>query len=100
MRQNSKIYFVATIFENKCEKFGAKIDKIAVFYRTFWRRKVTVLAGNIFLRTDQLDGETDWKAREAVHYTQNLRREDLLQLDAAVPRRGAPKPRGPCFRFS
>ncbi|CAD8071221.1 unnamed protein product [Paramecium sonneborni] len=28
--------------------------------------------GNVFIRTDQLDGETDWKLRKAVKATQNL----------------------------
>lgn len=29
-------------------------------------------AGSVFVRTDQLDGETDWKLREAVKHTQAL----------------------------
>ena len=45
MRQNSKMYLVATIFENNYEIFDAKIDKIAVFYTTFWRRKSDSLGG-------------------------------------------------------
>ena len=28
--------------------------------------------GTLFLKTDQLDGETDWKLRKAVKKTQNL----------------------------
>ena len=32
-----KIYPEAIIFEQQSETFGAKIDKIAVFYRTLWR---------------------------------------------------------------
>jgi len=28
--------------------------------------------GTLFLKTDQLDGETDWKLRKAVKMTQNL----------------------------
>ena len=41
--------------------------------------------GSCFLRTDQLDGETDWKKREAIHATQNLPQGDqgLLNLDDA-----------------
>jgi len=26
--------------------------------------------GSVFIRTDQLDGETDWKLRKAVTFTQ------------------------------
>lgn len=28
--------------------------------------------GTLFLKTDQLDGETDWKLRKAVKMTKNL----------------------------
>lgn len=28
--------------------------------------------GSIFIRTDQLDGETDWKLRKAIGYTQKV----------------------------
>ena len=28
--------------------------------------------GGIFIKTDQLDGETDWKFREAIQYTQAI----------------------------
>jgi len=31
----------------------------------------TEKSGTVFIRTDQLDGETDWKLRRAVSYTQN-----------------------------
>ena len=34
-------------------------------------------SGTIFVRTDQLDGETDWKVRESVKYTQELGKEGL-----------------------
>lgn len=34
-------------------------------------------SGTIFVRTDQLDGETDWKVREAVKHTQELGSEGL-----------------------
>lgn len=38
--------------------------------------------GTLFLKTDQLDGETDWKLRKAVKMTQSSIREeaDLLGL--------------------
>lgn len=35
-------------------------------------------SGTVFVRTDQLDGETDWKVREAVKATQMLGPEQLL----------------------
>lgn len=28
--------------------------------------------GTLFLKTDQLDGETDWKLRKAIKATQNI----------------------------
>lgn len=41
--------------------------------------------GSCFVRTDQLDGETDWKLRVAVERTQGLESETvLLELDAEI----------------
>ncbi|EDV94041.1 probable phospholipid-transporting ATPase IIA isoform X1 [Drosophila grimshawi] len=41
-------------------------------------------SGSVFVRTDQLDGETDWKPRLAVPYTQKLNRDaDLHNIDAS-----------------
>ena len=42
-------------------------------------------SGTCFVRTDQLDGETDWKLRVAVEKTQSLESDaDLLRLDAEI----------------
>ncbi|KAI0920746.1 hypothetical protein AcV5_010413 [Taiwanofungus camphoratus] len=42
-------------------------------------------SGTCFIRTDQLDGETDWKLRAAVPACQKLRGEtELLDLDAEI----------------
>lgn len=42
-------------------------------------------SGTCFVRTDQLDGETDWKLKVAVPSTQKLRNDtDLLTLDAEI----------------
>jgi phospholipid-translocating ATPase len=42
-------------------------------------------SGTCFIRTDQLDGETDWKLRVAVPACQKLPQErDLLTLDAEI----------------
>ncbi|KAI0341172.1 protein transporter [Trametopsis cervina] len=42
-------------------------------------------SGTCFIRTDQLDGETDWKLRVAVPTCQKLGRDsDLLTLDAEI----------------
>ncbi|OQR73437.1 putative phospholipid-transporting ATPase IIB-like, partial [Tropilaelaps mercedesae] len=50
-----------------------------VFLRT------TEKNGTCFIRTDQLDGETDWKLRLAVPTTQRLdMTEQLVELDASV----------------
>jgi len=45
--------------------------------------KTTERNGACFIRTDQLDGETDWKLRLAVSATQQLETdEDIFKLDA------------------
>ena len=42
-------------------------------------------SGTCFIRTDQLDGETDWKLRVAVPSTQALKSDKgLLSLDAEI----------------
>ena len=42
-------------------------------------------SGTCFIRTDQLDGETDWKLRAAVPACQKLHSDrDLLSLDAEI----------------
>ena len=35
--------------------------------------------GSLFIRTDQLDGETDWKLRKAIPFTQKYEYEHLTQ---------------------
>ena len=42
-------------------------------------------SGTCFIRTDQLDGETDWKLRAAVPTCQKLHSDrDLMSLDAEI----------------
>lgn len=42
-------------------------------------------SGTCFIRTDQLDGETDWKLRVAVPECQKLdENRDLIRLDAEI----------------
>ncbi|KAF8880756.1 hypothetical protein BD779DRAFT_1675759 [Infundibulicybe gibba] len=41
-------------------------------------------SGTCFIRTDQLDGETDWKLRVAVPECQKLEEGDLIHLDAEI----------------
>ncbi len=40
--------------------------------------KTSERSGTCFIRTDQLDGETDWKLRVAVSSTQNLEKNSVL----------------------
>lgn len=40
--------------------------------------RTTEKTGASFIRTDQLDGETDWKLRIAVPVTQNLLCDEVL----------------------
>ena len=47
--------------------------------------RTTEKSGSCFIRTDQLDGETDWKLRLAISETQKLPYDlDLFQLEASV----------------
>uniref|UniRef100_A0A0M3JMU1 Cadherin domain-containing protein n=1 Tax=Anisakis simplex TaxID=6269 RepID=A0A0M3JMU1_ANISI len=47
--------------------------------------RTTEKSGASFIRTDQLDGETDWKLRIAVPVTQNLPKdEDIFDLNVEV----------------
>ncbi|KAF8624052.1 hypothetical protein AX15_006069 [Amanita polypyramis BW_CC] len=41
-------------------------------------------SGACFIRTDQLDGETDWKLRVAVPECQKFSEEDIVRLDAEI----------------
>jgi phospholipid-translocating ATPase len=42
------------------------------------------VSGTCFIRTDQLDGETDWKLRVAVSECQKMDEKDLVKLDAEI----------------
>lgn len=47
--------------------------------------RTTEKSGSCFIRTDQLDGETDWKLRLAVAETQKLKFDtDLFATDACI----------------
>ncbi|KAI3604960.1 protein transporter [Moniliophthora roreri] len=46
--------------------------------------KTSDSSGTCFIRTDQLDGETDWKLRVAVPETQKMEESDLVRLDAEI----------------
>ncbi|KAL7631634.1 UNVERIFIED_CONTAM: hypothetical protein RMT77_018059 [Armadillidium vulgare] len=62
-----------------------------VFLRT------TESSGTCFIRTDQLDGETDWKLKIALPCTQKLEKdEDLFSTDATV---FAEKPQKDIYNF-
>ncbi|KAL8443798.1 hypothetical protein Emed_006573 [Eimeria media] len=63
-----------------------------VFLRT------TEKSGSCFIRTDQLDGETDWKLRRAVHVTQHLGSpQEIVSLEAQVL---AEAPRQDIYEFT
>ena len=58
---------------------GCRVPADMILLRT------TDNSGAIFLKTDQLDGETDWKLRKAVSFTQKLKTdEDLLGLELSI----------------
>ena len=59
--------------------------------------RTTEASGTCFIRTDQLDGETDWKLRLAVPVTQKLEtNEELFSMDATVY---AEKPQKDIYNF-
>lgn len=37
-------------------------------------------SGTLYLKTDQLDGETDWKIREPIKFTQNIMDRNKLEV--------------------
>src|SRR3569833_2543835 len=41
-------------------------------------------SGTVFIRTDQLDGETDWKVRRAISITQGHRPEEIMKIDGVL----------------
>ena len=43
--------------------------------------KTTEQSGGVFIKTDQLDGETDWKLRKAIPFTQRQKDEFLVHND-------------------
>ena len=43
--------------------------------------KTTEASGGVFIKTDQLDGETDWKLRKAIPFTQKQKEEFLVHND-------------------
>ncbi|KAL8271699.1 hypothetical protein Esti_004375 [Eimeria stiedai] len=60
--------------------------------------KTTEKSGSCFIRTDQLDGETDWKLRRAVHVTQHLGSpQEIVVLEAQVL---AEAPRQDIYEFT
>lgn len=57
---------------------GARVPADIILLRT------TEVEGSCFLRTDQLDGETDWKKREAITATQKLSDNEILSISDAT----------------
>ncbi len=79
MKANSKIYDV--VKDNGMVKMKSKDLKIGdiVVLRKGDRIPADMLTlysdneqGTLFLKTDQLDGETDWKLRKAIKKTQTM----------------------------
>lgn len=46
--------------------------------------QTTEKQGTVFIRTDQLDGETDWKLRKAISITQHVQPTRLAQTDGVI----------------
>jgi len=41
-------------------------------------------SGSIFIKTDQLDGETDWKLRKAIPQTQKSTETGIIHMDGYI----------------
>lgn len=64
---------------------GQRVPADVLLLRTYHDRSSPGGGGSIFIRTDQLDGETDWKLRNAIGVTHQLPEERMiLQLKAQV----------------
>lgn len=77
---NETIYEKLNLFAGKIEKVQAQHIKVGDLIRVHSNQRVpsdivllftTEAARSVFIRTDQLDGETDWKLRRPATMTQN-----------------------------
>lgn len=59
---------------------GQRVPCDLIFLKTLWNES----NGTTFLRTDQLDGETDWKLRRAVNFAQSCDEADLFDRDTLI----------------
>ena len=58
-------------------------DMIAL--KSYNKEEMFSTSGNLFIRTDQLDGETDWKLRKTPNLTQNLNSlDELIKCDGYI----------------
>ena len=61
---------------------------LVILYAEYLQFLTSDEQGNVFIRTDQLDGETDWKLRKAVKMVQQDFQpsipEELIKWDAAI----------------
>lgn len=62
--------FVSTTGENMKVGDIIKVNKDERIPADMVLLYTTEKTGTVFIRTDQLDGETDWKLRKAIAYTQ------------------------------
>lgn len=61
-----------------------KLEKNARIPADLLLIKTTDASGSCFIKTDQLDGETDWKLRLSLNSTQTLSHSQLLSLRGSV----------------
>lgn len=101
---NSRMYKRLT--ENGLEDFPASEMKVGHIIQVKTNQivpadlillKTTEVSGGSFIRTDQLDGETDWKLRLAVPHTQKMEQESELLNSKAIL--FAEKPRKAIYNF-
>lgn len=60
-----------------------KIPADMILLKAFTEVKSEGASNNVFIRTDQLDGETDWKLRKAPALTQKLSESEIFNLNSA-----------------
>ncbi|UYV80522.1 ATP9A [Cordylochernes scorpioides] len=72
-------------FDPRLPQLIARVDEDQRVPADMILLRTTERAGSCFIRTDHLDGETDWKLRLAVPTTQNLSDDkELLHMEASI----------------
>jgi len=83
--KHTHIFFVSvrrlsTIKSLSCFRVNDIHKFLPGIYKTVYLTVILLLLGSVFVRTDQLDGETDWKLRVAVPPCQQQLHSDQVSI--------------------